>query len=204
MFSHRASIMTGKYPARLHLTDYIPGRSSKNSKLITPDWKKELPLGEVTIAEVLKDAGYATGHFGKWHIGREKPYRPENRGFHESYGIEGGGTPKLSPRIYHNGVRQEQKDGYATDMFFEKAFAWIDEKEKKRLLSLPISPRTILTAPLAGSIVCPVTTTKSIWASIRQSTKTPRRFIGWSRISIAMSARCSANLRNGRLRRTRF
>ena len=60
----RASIMTGKHPARLHLTDYIPGRSSKNSKLITPDWKKELPLGEVTIAEVLKDAGMQPGILG--------------------------------------------------------------------------------------------------------------------------------------------
>ena len=43
----RASIMTGKHPARLHLTDYIPGRSSKNSKLITPNWRKELPLEEI-------------------------------------------------------------------------------------------------------------------------------------------------------------
>lgn len=83
----RASIMTGKYPARLHLTDYIPGRSSKNSKLITPDWKKELPLGEITIAEVLKDAGYATGHFGKWHLNKDKKYKlgrpgdPGSQGF---------------------------------------------------------------------------------------------------------------------------
>jgi uncharacterized sulfatase len=83
----RASIMTGKHPARLHLTDYIPGRSSKNSKLITPDWKKELPLGEITIAEVLKDAGYATGHFGKWHLNKNKKYKlgrpgdPGSQGF---------------------------------------------------------------------------------------------------------------------------
>ena len=83
----RASIMTGKYPARLHLTDYIPGRSSKNSKLITPNWKKELPLEEITIAEVLQDAGYATGHFGKWHLNKDKKYKlgrpgdPGSQGF---------------------------------------------------------------------------------------------------------------------------
>ena len=63
--------MTGKHPARLHLTDYIPGRSSK-IQTDNPDWKKELPLGEITIAEVLKDAGYATGHFGKWHLIRTR------------------------------------------------------------------------------------------------------------------------------------
>ena len=97
----------------------------------TQHGRERLSLDTVTLAQGLKSAGYTTGHFGKWHIGREKPYRPENRGFDESYGIEGGGTPKLSPRIYHNGVRQEKKDGYATDMFFEKAFAWMDEKRKE-------------------------------------------------------------------------
>ncbi|MBT7742254.1 MAG: sulfatase-like hydrolase/transferase [Opitutae bacterium] len=97
----------------------------------TQHGRERLSLDTVTLAQGLKSAGYTTGHFGKWHIGREKPYRPENRGFDESYGIEGGGTPKLSPRIYHNGVRQKKKDGYATDMFFEKAFAWMDEKRKE-------------------------------------------------------------------------
>ena len=47
----RASIMTGKYPARLHLTDYIPGRAPKDRKLVTPEWTKHLGAEEVTIAE---------------------------------------------------------------------------------------------------------------------------------------------------------
>jgi uncharacterized sulfatase len=84
----RASIMTGKYPARLHLTDYIPGRSSKNSKLITPDWNKELPLEEITIAEVLKDAGYKTGHFGKWHLSKDKKYKLGRSGDPGSQGFD--------------------------------------------------------------------------------------------------------------------
>jgi arylsulfatase A-like enzyme len=70
----RASIMTGKTPARLHLTNYIAG--DKTLKLKPPDWTKYLPLEEVTIAEALKSAGYATGHFGKWHLSKDKNYEP--------------------------------------------------------------------------------------------------------------------------------
>ena len=97
----------------------------------TQHMRERMSLDTVTLPQGLQSVGYTTGHFGKWHIGREKPYRPENRGFDESYGIDGGGTPKLSPTVYHNGVRQKKKDGYATDMFFERAFAWIDEKRKE-------------------------------------------------------------------------
>jgi uncharacterized sulfatase len=83
----RASIMTGKYPARLHLTNFIKGGSPKNKKLLTPDWTAYLPLGEVTIAEALKPVGYAAGHFGKWHLNKDKNYKlgrlmdPGSQGF---------------------------------------------------------------------------------------------------------------------------
>lgn len=70
----RASIMTGKYPARLHLTNYIAG--DKTLKLKPPEWTRFLPLEEVTIAEALRAAGYSTGHFGKWHLNKDKNYRP--------------------------------------------------------------------------------------------------------------------------------
>ncbi len=70
----RASIMTGKYPARLHLTTAIG--SSRDGKLVSPEWTQYLPLEEVTIAEALKAAGYATGHFGKWHLNKDKNYAP--------------------------------------------------------------------------------------------------------------------------------
>lgn len=68
----RASIMTGKYPARLHLTDYIAG--GRDRGLRSPDWTKFLPLDEVTIAEALKAKGYICGHFGKWHLNKDKNY----------------------------------------------------------------------------------------------------------------------------------
>jgi len=69
----RASIMTGKYPARLHLTNYIAG-DRKGRKLKAPDWTKHLPLEETTLAEALKPLGYINGHFGKWHLNRDKDY----------------------------------------------------------------------------------------------------------------------------------
>ena len=71
----RASIMTGKYPARLHLTDWIEGHKYPWAKLLVPDWTMFLKDSEYTIAEAFKDAGYSTAHVGKWHLGfgTEKP-----------------------------------------------------------------------------------------------------------------------------------
>ena len=84
----RASIMTGKYPARLHLTDYIPGKAPQNTLLSVPDWTKQLLLDEITIAEVLKTAGYSTGHFGKWHLNKDKNYKAGRPGDPGSQGFD--------------------------------------------------------------------------------------------------------------------
>ncbi|WP_066836772.1 sulfatase [Rufibacter ruber] len=77
----RAALMTGKSPARLHLTDWIAGQNMPYAKLQVPDWTMFLPLDETTLAEVLKTQGYATGAMGKWHLGRDKKYGPEHQGF---------------------------------------------------------------------------------------------------------------------------
>ncbi len=84
----RASIMTGKYPARLHLTDYIPGNPYPFARVRTPQWTKFLPLEEVTIPEMLKPAGYVSGHFGKWHLNKDKNYRPGRPGDPGSQGFD--------------------------------------------------------------------------------------------------------------------
>ena len=87
----RASIMTGKYPARLHLTDFIAGNNRDNYPLSQPDWQKSLQLEEITFAEILKEAGYRTALFGKWHLSQEKTppeilaFNPEKQGFDESF-----------------------------------------------------------------------------------------------------------------------
>ncbi|MFC2116250.1 sulfatase [Bacteroidota bacterium] len=83
----RAALMTGKYPARLHLTDFIAG--GKDKLLSQPQWQKFLPLEEITLGEVFKEHGYKTAIFGKWHLSQEKkppgsePYNPDKQGFDE-------------------------------------------------------------------------------------------------------------------------
>lgn len=89
----RASIMTGKWPARLHITDWIPGEGNKSAGRFTlPDWQKSLPVGEQSLATALKKAGYATAIAGKWHLGNG-PSRPEHHGFDTSIGVNQAGQP---------------------------------------------------------------------------------------------------------------
>ena len=88
----RASIMTGKHPARVNITDWIPGLDPKNKLLLGPVDRNELPLEETTIAEVLRDNNYSTFYTGKWHLGSEG-YYPEDQGFD----VNIGGFEKGSP-----------------------------------------------------------------------------------------------------------
>ncbi len=79
----RAALMTGNCPARLNLTNFLPGRADGPSqRVLQPKIEGQLPLEEVTIAELLKDAGYATGLFGKWHLGNAG-FGPQEQGFDE-------------------------------------------------------------------------------------------------------------------------
>lgn len=84
----RASIMTGKYPARLHITDYIPGNKYPYARLRTPQQAPSLPLEEITIPEMLKEKGYISGHFGKWHLNKDKNYQPGRPGDPASQGFD--------------------------------------------------------------------------------------------------------------------
>jgi len=124
----RASIMTGKYPARLHLTDYIKGHSPKDKKLLTPDWTPYLPLEEVTIAEALKAAGYVTGHFGKWHLNKDKNYKPGrpmdpgSQGFDDVLTTHKPGKELKSP--YEN-------DWHHVRQITERAIAFIKNNKDK-------------------------------------------------------------------------
>ena len=76
----RSAIMTGKYPARTHITDWIAGHVRPFAKLKIPDWRMNLPLEEETIAKRFKSAGYATASMGKWHLGGPE-FWPEHQGF---------------------------------------------------------------------------------------------------------------------------
>ncbi|MCE9611942.1 MAG: sulfatase-like hydrolase/transferase [Chthoniobacter sp.] len=77
----RAALLTGKSPARLHLTTFLPGRGDAPAqRLLQPVIEGQLPLEEITIAELLRDAGYATGCIGKWHLGGAG-FGPKEQGF---------------------------------------------------------------------------------------------------------------------------
>ncbi len=92
----RAAILTGKTPARLHLTTYLPGRpDTPAQKLLHPEIRQQLPLEEVTLAKVLKRAGYATACLGKWHLGG-KGFGPAQQGFDVVFGGRGNTTPSAT------------------------------------------------------------------------------------------------------------
>ena len=86
----RASIVTGKHPARLNITNWIPGR--QEAMLRPPDYLHHLPLEEITIAEAFEASGYATGYIGKWHLGAAD-FRPEHQGFATSLAVNNAGLP---------------------------------------------------------------------------------------------------------------
>jgi arylsulfatase A-like enzyme len=117
----RASIMTGKAPARLHLTDWIAGQKMPFAKLSPPDWTTHLPLEETTIAEVLKKNGYATGAIGKWHLGASEKYAPEHQGF-DYYSDQGSNSMPVSAT---------NVNGKGTKEITDAAVKFINEKKNK-------------------------------------------------------------------------
>lgn len=124
----RSAIMTGKYPARTHITDWIPGRMPENPKLIVPEWTKELPLAETTIAEVFKHLGYATASIGKWHLG-EQDFYPEKQGFDVNIaGMNLGAPPSYFAPYGLATLADGPKGEYLTDRLGEEAAKWIRSK----------------------------------------------------------------------------
>jgi len=123
----RASLLTGKYPARLHLTDWIPGHLQPKAKLRIPEWTQALPLDEHTLPRALKTAGYVSGSFGKWHLGGED-HSPEKAGFD----LNVGGTHQGSPPSYFSPYKLRTladgaKGEYLTDRLTDEAIRFIQE-----------------------------------------------------------------------------
>ena len=128
----RAALMTGRHEFKNGVTHTILER-------------ERLTLRATTLAQVLRRSGYATGIFGKWHLGDEAAYQPERRGFDEVFIHGGGGIGQTypgscgdapdnlyaDPAILHNG-RFEKTEGYCTDVFFRQALRWIDTRRTAR------------------------------------------------------------------------
>ncbi len=146
----RASIMTGKYPARLgfvsaagHKPPLPPGaarypeRAASNRPTLQPIAARNLDPDEYTIAEAFSDAGYATAHMGKWHLGLNPEHWPEAVGFQVSF----HGAPDPGPRSYFSpyqfkaGTVEDGPDGeYITDRLTDEAVAFIEANQSKPFL----------------------------------------------------------------------
>lgn len=123
----RSALLTGRHEFRNGVTHTIQER-------------ERLALDAITLPQVLQRAGYQTGIFGKWHLGDEPEYQPGKRGFGEVFihgagGIgqsypgscgDAPGNKYFDPMILHNGTFEKTR-GYCTDVFFDKALAWIGE-----------------------------------------------------------------------------
>jgi arylsulfatase A-like enzyme len=134
----RAAMMTGEYPARLHITDWIAGHKRPHAKLTVPDWQLFLPLDTVTVAERLKSAGYATAAIGKWHLGDE-PYYPQHHGFDENIGGYHRGQPPSYFAPYKIPTLAEGPEGeYLTDREADEAVRFItNHRDRPFFLYLP-------------------------------------------------------------------
>ncbi len=118
----RASIMTGQYPARLHLTDWIPGRKQwPYAKLITPAFNQFLPTANRTIAETLAPHGYRTAAIGKWHLGGQG-HLPTDRGFALNIaGSAAGSPPSYFGPLQLPGLRLEPGEFLTQRLTYEGA-----------------------------------------------------------------------------------
>lgn len=144
----RAATMTGKYPARLHVTDYIPGNVLPFAKLKIPEWTMHLPLAEKTIAEELKTRGYATGHFGKWHLG-EAGFEPQKQGFDVNFGGGASGAPRnYFPPYGVPAIENERAGEFLTDRITREVVTFIETNRERPFFAYV--PHYAVHTPLQG------------------------------------------------------
>jgi len=145
----RASILTGKYPGRLHITHAIPIQGAARLKgplpLLPAIYTKNLPLEEVTIAEALKEAGYVSASMGKWHVCWDKEFFPEHQGFDLNVGGNGMGNPgnyfypyngawrmtPTHPLTRWNTLPDGEPGEYLTDRLTDEAEEFIEKNARK-------------------------------------------------------------------------
>ncbi|HAL03479.1 MAG TPA: arylsulfatase [Verrucomicrobiales bacterium] len=137
----RASIMTGKHPVRVDITDWIPGQSNRpTNPLLHPEDRHSLPLKEVTLAEALKQHGYQTFFAGKWHLGKEGEW-PTDQGFDINIGGHHKGSP---PGGYYApwtnpALKAKHKGEYLTERLTAESAKFLDSRDKAKPFLLYLS-----------------------------------------------------------------
>lgn len=132
----RAAILSGKYPARLHLTDWIPGNPpATTEKLAAKPFKRQLDLEEFTLADAMKQGGYKTFYAGKWHLGEEAFY-PEHQGFDTNIGGNHSGHPSSYFSPYKNPQLPDGSDGeYLTDRLTDETIKFMSQAKGSPFLA---------------------------------------------------------------------
>jgi arylsulfatase A-like enzyme len=142
----RAALMTGKYPAALHLTDWIAGHDRPAARLRIPEWTKSLPTDVPTLPGALKEAGYATCAIGKWHV---SDGGPKAHGFDLSIANNGRGQPGTYFSPYKN---PELPDGPAGEFLSDRLTVEAEkfiEQNKDRPFFVYL-PHFAVHTPIAG------------------------------------------------------
>ncbi|MFT5130533.1 MAG: arylsulfatase A-like enzyme [Rhodothermales bacterium] len=137
----RAALMTGRSPVRVKVTDWLPGaKEPKGSRFKHVEDANELALSEVTIAEVLRDAGYQTFFAGKWHLGGEG-FLPTDQGFDVNIGGQHhGGPPGGYYSPWKNPHLKAKKDGeYLTERLTEESISFMEKRDTERPFLLYLS-----------------------------------------------------------------
>ena len=126
----RAALLTGRYPQRF-------GEQFESAISGVDDYDTGLPLDAVTIAEVLRNEGYATGMYGKWHLGYHPPFMPTNQGFDDFRGLGSGGGDHHShidrsgrPDWWHNS-QLDMERGYSVDLITRHSVEFINRHRDK-------------------------------------------------------------------------
>src|SRR5574340_438090 len=146
----RTSLLTGRYQQRVGGLECAigVGNVGRYDEAVWLQQRGELglPDTEMTLPRILKDAGYDTGCFGKWHLGYLPKFLPRRHGFDEYFGILGGNADYFTHReedgtltLYRNESPVERR-GHATDLFADEAIAWLKRRtDKPYFLYLPFT-----------------------------------------------------------------
>ena len=140
----RAQLMTGKYNHRVGVWHTVIGRD-------------RIRKTELTLADAFAENGYATGIYGKWHLGDDYPFRPSDRGFQESVVAKAGSVnqmadywdnDRMNDNYFHNNIAKKYS-GFSTDVFFDEAIDFMKTNRNKPFFayiptSAPHGPNNVL------------------------------------------------------------
>jgi arylsulfatase A-like enzyme len=140
----RASVMTGQYPARVGITNWIPGNPW--GRLMGVPYFHALPREHVTVAQALKQGGYQTGHVGKWHLGADRGHWPGDFGFEWAMGGYGLGAPPTHFSPYRVATIPDGPVGeYLTDRLTDEAIGFVKRADRSRPFYLNLWHYTVHT-----------------------------------------------------------